>query len=262
MGKFLDLTGKTFNRLTVISRAKNDKNGHLEWNVECECGNKKLVRGSRLRHNETKSCGCLQGTHHMRYSKVYNVWRGMKRRCYNINDKSFKDYGGRGISVCKGWHKFEKFFEDMGEPPAKTQIDRINNNGNYKKSNCRWASYKENARNKRNTTIITYDNKSQCVPAWSEDTGISQAAIWGRLNNGWSLKQTLTTPVNRKENCKRNYKQITFNDQTLYTSEWSIKTGINVKTINDRFRRGWSIEKTLTTPVDIRYRRKKGKHNE
>jgi len=150
--KFLDLTSRKFGRLVVIQRAENDKWGSPCWLCRCDCKKIKIVRGAYLKNGVIRSCGCLfrEGNNikHGYYrkgkvSKIYQSWRDMIKRCTNPNNASYQYYGGRGIKVCKRWiNSFENFYKDMGKKPEGHQIDRINNNGNYCKSNCRWVTPK------------------------------------------------------------------------------------------------------------------------
>lgn len=176
-------------------------------------------------------------------TKVYRTWHGMKARCYNQNNQKYPDYGGRGIKVVKRWReKFENFLEDMGEPPSKNHsIDRINNNGNYCKSNCRWATIEQQANNKRNNRIITYNGKTQTLPRWARETGIDRRTIMKRIGYGWSLDKVFT---------KVNYNKqkeiiLTFNGKTQNASSWAKELGLDSETIYKRIKDGFSIEKIL-----------------
>ena len=117
----------------------------------------------------------------------------MIQRCINPNDKKYPLYGSRGIRVCKQWEKFENFLKDMGECPSGYSIDRTDNNKGYNKENCRWATPKEQARNRRNNHMISYNEKTQCLAAWTEETGIASSLISWRIKNGWSTEKALTT---------------------------------------------------------------------
>jgi hypothetical protein len=170
MGKKIDLTGRVFSRLTVISEAPyhTTPSGrkYVMWLCSCVCGNNITLRSSSLtsKAHKTKSCGCLSRdlskvrfkTHGLSNTPTYTTYTAMKKRCYNSNDPAYHSYGGRGISVCDRWlEDFENFLYDMGERPEGTSIDRINTDGNYELSNCRWATKQTqqiNKRKKMNTT--------------------------------------------------------------------------------------------------------------
>jgi hypothetical protein len=159
MTKKLDITGNRYWRLTVKSFSHTDKFRSSYWNCDCECGNTVVVRIAELTRGGTKSCGCWQSDtitrintrHGMSKMPEYKVWTQMRQRCSNPKNKNFFHYGGRGISVCKRWDDFSLFISDMGSRPSIIHsIERVNNSGNYEPSNCRWATMKEQCRNKRN----------------------------------------------------------------------------------------------------------------
>ena len=159
---FVNLIGNRYNRFIVISFSEV-KNGHSKWNCKCDCGNEKIVLGHSLISGRSQSCGCLQKELASKYSlgiktlgikkytKEYTSWGGMKQRCYNINNPDYKNYGGRGITVCDRWlESFENFIDDMGlKPTPQHSIDRINNNLGYSSENCRWATSKQQNNNTR-----------------------------------------------------------------------------------------------------------------
>jgi len=169
MYKFNDLTGMTFGRLKVIEQNGRTSDRHILWKCKCECGKFTNVSSRELRSGKTKSCGCLQKDkiREMRYrhgdrnSRLYSVWKTMKKRCENKNCNSYKWYGAKGVSVCDEWHDYSVFkkwaldngYDEKAEKGECT-IDRINPYGDYEPSNCKWVSMAEQARNKRNSVQI------------------------------------------------------------------------------------------------------------
>lgn len=156
--KLIDLTGQKFGRLTVVER-HGVKDGHAAWLCKCDCGNTTVVNGRNLRNGRTTSCGCYHKeilinrskTHGMSKTRLYRIWHNMKNRCFYTKDKHFNDYGGRGITVCDEWkndfESFKKWSLSNGYSDELT-IDRINNDGNYEPSNCRWVTMKEQCKNR------------------------------------------------------------------------------------------------------------------
>jgi hypothetical protein len=153
----IDLVGKEFGRLTVVALAGRRGN-NTYWQCQCNCGNQKTVRGSHLKRGDVKSCSCMRGgiTHGEgsrskgQETAEYRTWLGMRRRCKNSKCRDWPDYGGRGIKVCDRWQIYTNFLADMGRKPGpKYSLDRIDNDGNYEPSNCRWATTKEQYDNRR-----------------------------------------------------------------------------------------------------------------
>ena len=139
-------------------------------------------------------------THGKTYTQVYRAWLAMIARCTNPNHRSYKDYGGRGISVCSRWRAFEEFFEDMGDPPTGYTLDRISTDGDYTPDNCRWATQKEQMRNKRNSRNITINGETLCMVDWAERLAIPRGTIKCRIDVlGWNALDALTRPVRGRE---------------------------------------------------------------
>lgn len=205
MSKLIDLTGKRFGRLTVISRAENTKSGKARWLCRCDCGEETTVLSSNLIRGLTLSCKCLNNEmasqrftrHGMSNHRLYKIWSGMVKRCYNQRCKSYPAYGGRGIKVCEDWrYSFESFaqwaitngYEDS------LSIDRENVNGDYAPDNCQWATKTVQANNTRANHTLTYDGETHTLAEWGRITGISQYTILKRVRTlGWTVEEALTT---------------------------------------------------------------------
>lgn len=208
----VDLSGKRFGRWEVLSRGENDKRGQAQYNCRCTCGTEKVVAGYSLRRGESKSCGCLSvevargrkgcknpgsggRKHGMKGTPEYSAWSSMKGRCTNPKYENYKNYGGRGISVCQEWHTFENFYRDMGARPEGTSLDRIDVNGNYEPSNCRWGTEEEQCNNRTNARLLEFNGKKQTIAQWSRELGIKYRTIHQRLRMKWSIKDTLTKEI-------------------------------------------------------------------
>jgi hypothetical protein len=188
MNAIKQLLGGKFNRLTVIEFV-GVRNKRAIWKCECDCGKIIEVVGTYLTSNNTKSCGCLNNErisnsnriHSMSRTPEHYSWSGMQARCYNKNNPKYKDYGGRGIIVCDRWlgrAGFINFYEDLGQRPAKNYtIDRINVNGNYEPSNCRWATPLEQGRNKQSTKYVIYKDERRNLRNVCDQLGLKYRTI-------------------------------------------------------------------------------------
>ena len=180
----IDLTGEKFNMLTFLEFSHVKKNVRM-WKCICDCGVIKVIDSSSIKRGKTKSCGCFRKaklkTHGLCYHPLYNRWTLMKARCNNPTNKDYKDYGGRGITYCESWSKFENFYNDMIEGfEEHLEIDRIDNNGNYSKENCRWTTRSENCYNKR---IPTRNTSSKTGVSYSHKLGLWVSYITKDYNN-------------------------------------------------------------------------------
>jgi hypothetical protein len=191
-------------RVTIIGKAKRG------WNYECSCGKLKSALKADLFKGVVQSCGCLikeliqtglNRSHGKSKTTEYKAWLGMKKRCYNVNDKRYIDYGGRGITVCGRWlHSFETFLNDVGlKPSPELSLDRIDNDRNYEPGNVRWTTTKVQSRNNSRNVNITYEGKTLCITDWAIFLGISVKTIRSRMRYNWPIEKILTTPVTNKD---------------------------------------------------------------
>lgn len=206
MGKFQDLTGRKFGKLTVLRRANDyvspkGKKSPM-WLCRCECGVIKSVAPSSLKSGGTKSCGCSRYDskikHGMYGTKLYNIWAGMKQRCNLKSDERYKNYGGRGITYCPEWEEFKGFAEWAYKSGYKEglSIERINVNGNYCPENCEWIPLVKQARNRRPSLRITDENGNErLVVDIAEEIGIDADVVRARYESGWNLRDALYTPL-------------------------------------------------------------------
>lgn len=200
----IDLTGYRSGRLVALRDTGDKRNGQRMWLCACDCGNETTVRAHPLKFRKIRSCGCLvvevgknNRTHGLTRHPLYQVWRGMMKRCYDPNWKDFDIYGGRGIDVCERWHEVAVFVEDVesGYEP-NLSLERIDGNSGYSPTNCKWATPLEQANNKRNNRLITFDGRTQTLQQWSRETGIHYRTINSRLDlMKWPVPKALTTPA-------------------------------------------------------------------
>jgi hypothetical protein len=186
MKKVTDITGNRYGKLTV-EKFSCRKNLKTYWLCRCDCGKLKEVEGHHLKCGDTQSCGCHHlekiTTHGLSKTKSYAIWYGIMSRCYNPNSNAYEYYGGRGLGVSKSWRNFLNFYRDVGEKPHGKSLDRIDNNKGYSKSNCRWASRKEQANNTRDnlSIFIVEQNKTYSVAEYASLKGVAYSTIYSRV---------------------------------------------------------------------------------
>lgn len=187
-----DIAGKKFGMLTAIHRGvPHQRYKQARWLFKCECGEEKLIFGYLVWGGKIKSCGCYMKSHpsNLRHglngTREHRSWTAMRGRCLNKSNSAYPDYGGRGITICQRWNSFENFYADMGKCPDGKTLDRRDNNGNYEPSNCRWATRKEQVRNRRISGKYSFNGKSQSLSAWAEEMNLPYWTIWTRYKNGW-----------------------------------------------------------------------------
>lgn len=198
MSAFDDLTGQRFNHLTVINYVGR-KNNNSIWKCQCDCGNIVEVRLSNLKSGKTKACGCLMKngwgngkTHGLSKSRPFKIWQEMKSRCNNPNYTYYKNYGARGIKVCFEWKDFVNFYDwamSNGYADDLT-LDRIDNNGNYEPSNCRWVNRKCQANNTRRNHFLEYQGQIKTIANWSDTFNVPYSNIYTYLQrHNWNIEQ-------------------------------------------------------------------------
>ncbi len=214
MGKFIDITGMHFGRLSVIKKLKQRSNNkEIMWLCQCSCGKSKSTTGSRLKNKQTSSCGCLHkeqlarrnkknAIHGLTGTSMRNTWGGMISRCYNKNNPSFEHYGPKGRDVCPRWRGkqgFINFLNDMGPKPSpQHSLDRIDNNKGYSPENCRWADIFQQNNNKINNIYLEKNGLKLNLKEWSEKTGIKKVTIQSRIKKGWDVDKILSSADYRK----------------------------------------------------------------
>lgn len=205
-----DLTGRRFNRLTVIGFVPTP-NPHSYWRCKCDCGKEVTVLGFCLTNGGTKSCGCFNSDihsemfkkmlykHGQAYTRLYNVWKGMISRCYNPKTRFYHSYGGRGITVCDEWKNDVIAFRDWALENGYTEektIDRINNDGDYEPNNCRWVDNKTQARNTSKNVYIKHEGKRICLSELAEIYGLKADVVIARYHRG-DRGERLVRPIKK-----------------------------------------------------------------
>lgn len=204
--RILDLTGKKFGKLTVVSFLKREKN-HTYWVCKCECGNEKIVSTNSLRKGDTIGCGCSVGksikhgdTKNGIRTPEYTAWNNIKVRCTQPNSKYYPYYGGRGVGIFSEWlgeNGFENFISYVGRrPSSKHSLDRWpNKNGNYEPGNVRWATKKEQANNVRDNRLVFYKGECKTASEWCGDLSLNYKTVFPRLLKGYTADEAFNKPL-------------------------------------------------------------------
>lgn len=190
MSHLKDMTNERIGRLLVVERAENTEQGQAQWLCVCECGKTSVVRGGDLRNGKVLSCGCYkieQQTKHGNYNdKLYRVWTSMKNRCTCKTNKWYPIYGGKGVSICLEWNDYTKFRDWSIENGYKEglTIDRIDFNGNYEPSNCRWITHREQQYNKSTNVFIQIGETTKTLTEWCKEYNVPISTARARIKRG------------------------------------------------------------------------------
>ena len=218
-----DFIGRHFGRLEVLSISKRERTASdsvkIYFNCKCACGNNTEVVYQLLKNGKTKSCGCLRReraisknithnqskniTHNQSKTRLYKIYMGIKKRCYNEKADNYSYYGGKGIKLCEEWQDFEPFMIWALENgySEKLSIDRIDSNGDYEPSNCRWVDAFTQANNRSNNTFLEFEGERKTIAEWARTTGIKCTTISKRLRDGWSVEDALTKKIQKNQYC-------------------------------------------------------------
>ena len=215
--RYKDIKGMKFGRLIVVEYYGADKHKNALWECQCDCGNTSIAKTHNLMKGATRSCGCLQkekATKHLldistthglskdskgKNTRLFRIWMGIKNRCSNSNLREYPKYGGRGIKICDKWLNDYKAFHDWSIQNGyseKLSIDRIDNDGNYEPSNCRWVDEKTQANNRSSSKIYEINGVKRTLAEWVKEYNCSYPTAYERLKRGWSLQKALTKGVN------------------------------------------------------------------
>jgi hypothetical protein len=204
----IEMVGLRFGRLMVTAPAESDARGQARFVCICDCGSEKTITARWLRCGNTSSCGCLMrekvSARRRKHGRIrtpeYRTWMNMKSRCQRPEVAEYRNYGGRGISICERWSSFEAFFQDMGpRPTLKHSIDRVDPNGNYEPSNCRWATCREQQNNRRNNVYLEWDGVTLSLSEMARKVGLKPSTLHRRIKvAGWPVADALTRELHSK----------------------------------------------------------------
>lgn len=256
MGKFKNIVGQKFGKLLILTDNERKNNtSNLYCRCLCDCGNEKLIRKSCILNGNTKSCGCLAKDAHKNRESYhgdsdtteYTTYTCMKYRCYNPKNHAYKDYGGRGITVCDRWmgkNGYKNFISDMGyKNNPELTLERIDNEKGYSPENCIWATRKAQATNRRTTTKYKYLGKELTLNEWSKSTGIHKSTLYYRvIMLKWSIKKAIETPIFKP-------KTFLYKNNMLTLREIAIEENIDFNLLSTRvLTLNWNLNRAIETP--------------
>lgn len=279
MGNVIDLTGRKFNRWTVLECVGRTKSGGALWRCICECGTIRDVDGRTLRDGTSKSCGCYARERSVESTKIaatkhggkangkterlYGIWCGIKNRCLNPNSKHYHDYGGRGIKVCDEWVEdyavfrgwaYENGFNDS-VPKKYQSLDRVDNDGPYSPDNCAWHTAIQQCNNRRGNRVVEYNGERHTLAEWGRKLNIPDDTLLKRLNKyGYSVEDAFTRPMHYKSaECyddRPNNRILEYNGEKHSLSEWARIIGIKADALSKRLNKyHYTVEEALTKPL-------------
>lgn len=235
--------GEVYGMLTVVGDIIRRKSMLRIVQCKCACGADFWAYPPNLVSGNTKSCGCLKYTRSgLSNTPTWRSWQGMMSRCYKENNKSYRDYGARGIMVYEPWHDYETFLAAVGEKPSVNHsIERLNNNANYEPGNVVWAVRKQQNNNTRKNVRIELNGRTQTMAQWCEELNLPYGTIQARRASGWSDEDALTTPISDygKE------RTVSYKGHTGTVAEVAKAMGLNRRKINKRLSNGWTIEEAI-----------------
>ena len=261
MARALELTGQRFGMLTVVGKdvPHRTKSGQsiVKWICKCDCGNTTVVDTSSLRANRVVSCGCYRlkrakeaNTKHGGYKdRLYSIYYKMLGRCNDPRNPSYKNYGQRGIKICKEWQEDYSTFRQWALANGyadNLSIDRIDVNGNYEPDNCRWADAYMQANNTRKNIRITYNGETHSLSEWGriKPNGLEYETLRSRIRDGWTIDDAFSLPlIDNRPDSRGN--RITINGETHNVKWWCDKAGINKSTFYRRLKRGMNEKEAL-----------------
>jgi hypothetical protein len=236
-----EIIGQKFGLLIAVEVVGKNRRGPL-IRCQCDCGGIKTVNAKDLRNGNNKSCGCLHKKHGLTGSRIYQAWGNMKRRCNDPSNKSFQNYGGRGITYDKRWELFDNFYEDMKEGYADNlTLDRIDVDKDYSKENCRWVDFETQMNNMTTNHLVTYKGETMTQAEFARKYNLDYELFRHRMKKGWSLERSMQ-PAKQKE-------LLTYEGTTKTVTEWAEEKGMTYHQLKKRLMRGWSTEKALNQPL-------------